>query len=191
MITAEQVKEETRQVLSELLSPKTYRSGSILVVSCSISRVEGRKEDTVGDERLAEAILDVLFAHAGDLFLAVQCCEHLNRALIVERELAERKGLTEVFAIPVPRAGGTFAACAYRRYKEPVLVESIAADLGLDIGLTMIGMHMKPVPKPLLLSTEQIGGARVVAARSRPRLIGGERACYRPQVKEDLRECEL
>lgn len=180
MATDEQIYFQTREIIEELVAPGTYNPGAILVVSCSISRVEGRREDTTGDPHLAEIICQAIWECCPpEIHIAVQCCEHLNRALIVERELMAKKALTEVSVIPIPEAGGTFAAVAYQHFfKNPVVVESIRADLGLDIGLTMIGMHLKPVVKPLLLANEYIGGARVVAARTRPKLIGGARAKY-------------
>jgi uncharacterized protein (TIGR01440 family) len=180
MINKELISEQTRSILTQLLKPETWRPGMTLVISCSISRVEGRREDTTGNPDCARAILNTLrLVVPSEINLAVQCCEHLNRSLIVEREVAERYNLEQVTAIPVPQAGGTFAATAFEEYfHDPVLISSIQADLGIDIGLTMIGMHLKPVPKPLLLDTEMIGGARVVAARCRPRLIGGARTHY-------------
>jgi len=180
LLNHDPVREETRSILTQLLEAGTWRKGMTLVVSCSISRVEGRREDSTGDPDLARAIMDTIRSVLSpDINLAVQCCEHLNRSLIVERELAEKSRLEPVTAVPVPEAGGTFAAVAYKYdYNDPVLVSAIQADMGIDIGLTMIGMHLKPVPKPLLLDTEMIGGARVVAARCRPRLIGGARAHY-------------
>ena len=112
------------------------------------------------------------------LFLAAQCCEHLNRALVVEREAAERFNLEIVSAVPKPKAGGSFAAAAYLAYAEPVLVEHIKASAGLDIGSTLIGMHLKDVAVPLRLEIKTIGEASVTAARTRPKLIGGARAQY-------------
>ncbi|UNC90868.1 TIGR01440 family protein [Candidatus Contubernalis alkaliaceticus] len=155
-------------------------SGRLLVVSCSISRVEGRREDTTGDPELARAICSALWDNKPvDMSAAVQCCEHLNRALIVERETLVQKNLSEVNVVPVSEAGGTFAAVSMEFFNDPVVVETIQGDSGIDIGLTMIGMHLKPVVMPLLLDTEYIGGARVIAARTRPKLIGGERAQYK------------
>ncbi|MNM65657.1 hypothetical protein D3C81_771130 [compost metagenome] len=114
-----------------------------------------------------------------------QCCEHLNRALVLERELLERLRLTEVSAVPVPKAGGSMAAGAYRRLKEPCLAETIEAHAGIDIGETMIGMHLRRVAVPFRPSIRYVGEARVNAAWSRPKLIGGERAVYvLPQVQD-------
>ncbi|RJR16826.1 MAG: TIGR01440 family protein [Desulfobacteraceae bacterium] len=171
---------QVREVLEELTALAPPRPGAIFVVSCSISRVEGHRADTTGDPELARAICRALWQHKPpQAWLAVQCCEHLNRALIIERELLRQKELDEVSVLPVAEAGGTFAAVAYEYFHDPVVVEAVRGELGLDIGLTMIGMHLKPVVFPLLLSREYIGGARVVAARSRPKLIGGERARYK------------
>ena len=112
------------------------------------------------------------------LFLAVQCCEHLNRALVVEEDALERFGLTEVTVHPVPEAGGSAASRAYELFDRPVVVESVTGDLGLDIGQTLIGMHLKRVAVPVRLSVRHIGDAVLTAARTRPPLIGGERAKY-------------
>jgi len=180
MVTPDSVFRDTRAVMQELLAAGPYIPGAILVVSCSISRVEGRREDTVGDPVLAHAVAKALWQHKPeDLQIAVQCCEHLNRALIVEKSLMLDKDLVEVNVLPIPEAGGTFAAISWGYFRDPVVVESISANLGIDIGLTMIGMHLRPVAKPINLTTEYVGKARVVAARTRPRLIGGERARYR------------
>lgn len=172
--------QETSDVINQLLETINESKDKILLLSCSISRVEGKREDTTGDPVLAREILQAVYDHIPPgLNLAVQCCEHLNRSVIVEKELMLAGGLEEVNVVPISRAGGTFAAAAYEMFKEPVVVEAIKADMGIDIGLTMIGMHLKPVAMPLVLNQEQIGGARVVAARTRPKLIGGERAIYR------------
>jgi len=110
--------------------------------------------------------------------LAIQCCEHLNRALVVERSTMESYGLEEVSVVPVPRAGGALAAYAMRHFADPVVVESIQAHAGLDIGATLIGMHLRRVAVPVRLKQQKIGQAIVIAARTRPKLIGGPRACY-------------
>ena len=112
------------------------------------------------------------------IFLAAQCCEHLNRALILERGAAEARGYEIVCVVPQPKAGGSFATTVWKDLKDPVAVEHIAADAGLDIGLTLIGMHLKHVAVPVRLSIDHIGKARITAARTRPKYIGGERAHY-------------
>jgi len=127
-------------------------------------------------EALAEAILDL--AKERGFACAFQCCEHLNRALVVERETAEKYGLEIVCAVPQPKAGGSLATAAWRRMADPVLVESVSADAGIDVGQTLIGMHLRAVAVPIRLSVKTIGAAPVTAARTRPRLIGGERAKY-------------
>ncbi len=130
-------------------------------------------------EALAQAALDAGNAHG--FSCAFQCCEHLNRALVIERADAERWGYTIVCAVPQPKAGGSLATAAYRRMKDPVLVETIQADAGLDVGLTLIGMHLRRVAVPIRLSIQKIGCASITAARTRPALIGGERARYTAQ----------
>ncbi|MEG1404755.1 MAG: TIGR01440 family protein, partial [Oscillospiraceae bacterium] len=112
------------------------------------------------------------------IFLAAQCCEHLNRALVVEREAAEKFGLEIVAAVPKPKAGGSFATAAYAAFSNPVLVEHIKAAAGMDIGSTLIGMHLRDVAVPLRLATKKIGEAFLTAAYTRPKFIGGSRAQY-------------
>lgn len=127
-------------------------------------------------EALANAAMDMAEKHG--FALAFQCCEHLNRSLVVERETAEKYGCEIVCAVPQPKAGGSMATAAYRRMKDPVLVSSVAADAGIDVGLTLIGMHLRRVAVPVRLPVVRIGEALVTAARTRPALIGGERAKY-------------
>ena len=152
--------------------------GQILVVGCSTSEVCGSKigTDSVPEigKILVEAILSVL--NPQGIYLAAQCCEHLNRAIIVERDAVPF--LETVNAIPAPKAGGSFATAAYAALSDPVTVESIMADAGLDIGNTLIGMHLKHVAVPVRLSVKTIGAAPLVAARTRPKFIGGVRAVY-------------
>ena len=127
-------------------------------------------------EALANAVLDC--AEKRGFACAFQCCEHLNRSLVVERETAEKYGFEIVCAVPQPKAGGSLATAAWRRMKDPVLVERIQADAGLDVGQTLIGMHLRAVAVPIRIQPDHIGNALVTAARTRPRLIGGERAKY-------------
>ena len=152
----------------------------LLVVGGSSSEMAG---GTIGHqstfelgEALAEAVLTL--AKKRGFACAFQCCEHLNRALVVERETAEKYNLDVVCAVPQPKAGGSLATAAWRRMKEPVLVERVSADAGIDVGQTLIGMHLRAVAVPIRLSVKTIGAAPVTAARTRPRLIGGERARY-------------
>lgn len=165
----------------ELVQIAKMQRGEILVVGCSTSEVMGERIGTSGSEEVAQAILTALLGvvKMSNLFLAIQCCEHLNRALVVERRILQAYyGLEEVSVRPVAKAGGSLAAQAMDRFDEPTVVEEIVAHAGLDIGETLIGMHIKPVAVPVRLGVRQIGEARVTAARTRPKLIGGARACY-------------
>ena len=176
----EQVRQEAADAARQLAEAARLRRGHIVVVGCSTSEVVGHQVGSWSTPQIAQAIFDGLnsvFAPMG-VYIAAQCCEHLNRALAIEREAVERLNLVEVCAVPWPKAGGSCASAAYRLMKEPVLVESIQADAGIDIGDTLIGMHLKSVAVPVRLSVDRIGQARLVCARTRPKLIGGERAKY-------------
>ncbi len=164
----------------ELIGAAKPKKGRIFVLGCSTSEVLGSKIGTARSPETAKAIISAIMDVTRDhgLYLAVQCCEHLNRALVVEAAAAACFSLTEVTVHPVPEAGGSAAACAYDLFDDPVVVESISADLGMDIGQTLIGMHLKRVAVPVRLSTGTIGNAVLTAARTRPPLIGGERARY-------------
>lgn len=176
-----QIRTETAAAVAELLSQANLQPGQVLVVGCSTSEVAGQRIGTAGSESVAEAILEPLWeaAQARGIYLACQCCEHLNRALVVPQEAAERYGWEQVSVVPVPKAGGAFAARAMHHMPGAVVVEEIKAHAGLDIGLTLIGMHLRRVAVPVRLKRNTIGQARITAARTRPKLIGGERAVYR------------
>lgn len=171
---------QVKGAAEELIAIAKPKKGQIFVVGCSTSEVLGEKIGTSGSSEVASALLAALRSVTGanGLSLAVQCCEHLNRALVVESSTAERFNLTEVTVRPVPHAGGSMAAAAHESFDEPVVVETISAHLGLDIGQTLIGMHLKRVAVPVRLQYKQIGAAVLTAARTRPPLIGGERARY-------------
>ena len=164
----------------ELITVAKPKPGRIFVLGCSTSEVLGSKIGTVRSPETAEAIIKALLkvTRAHGLYLAVQCCEHLNRALVVEEEAMEAFDLTQVTVHPVPEAGGSAASRAYELFEHPVVVESVTADLGMDIGQTLIGMHLKRVAVPVRLQVKTIGEAVLTAARTRPPLIGGERAKY-------------
>ncbi len=181
----EQIKKQALQAVMELQEIAALRVGQILVVGCSSSEVGGGMIGHQSSEELAVAILDGLypFLQEQGIALAAQCCEHLNRAIIVERAVAEQYGLEEVCVVPLPKAGGSFATAAYARFADPVAVEHIAAHAGLDIGDTFIGMHLRHVAVPVRLSIDTIGHAHLTAARTRPKLIGGPRAFYGEDIR--------
>lgn len=176
-----EVRRQVATAVDELLNVALLQKGHVLVVGCSTSEVAGARIGTAGSEAVAEAILEPLWevTQQRGIYLACQCCEHLNRALVVSQEAAERYNWEQVSVIPVPKAGGAFAARAMRHMPGAVVVEEIRAHAGLDIGSTLIGMHLKRVAVPVRLSLDTIGNARLTAARTRPKLIGGERAVYR------------
>lgn len=173
-------------LLSDLTAQSDLQEGDILVVGCSTSEVIGEKIGTAGTEEVAEMIFETLnqFQKQTGVELAFQCCEHLNRALVIEKKLAKTKGFEEVSVIPVRKAGGAMATYAYQHMNNPTVVEFIKADAGIDIGDTFIGMHLKHVAVPLRSQVKQIGSAHVTMAKTRPKLIGGVRAVYE-QTKEN------
>lgn len=179
-ITMDKVYQETIEVLSELLTIAKLKPGQIVVIGCSTSEVLGAKIGSAGSDDIAAAIMKALQQLAGQsgIELAVQCCEHLNRALVVERHVMEIHHWEQVCVRPVPHAGGALASCAMKLLTDAVVVEEIQADAGLDIGQTLIGMHLRKVAVPVRLRQCTIGQAAVAAARTRPKLIGGARAQY-------------
>lgn len=174
------IKQQAAQAVTELLDAAGLSAGQVLVIGCSSSEIGGGEIGHHSSEEAANAVLDGIYPilQANGIALAAQCCEHLNRALIVERDVAERYGWEEVCVIPRPKAGGSFATAAYARFAHPVAVEHIRAHAGMDIGDTLIGMYLKAVAVPVRIATDRIGQARVVCARTRPKLIGGSRAYY-------------
>ena len=171
---------ETKQALTGLLAEGKFQPRQIIVVGCSTSEIAGQRIGSAGSREIADTLLRELYptTQAQGLYLAIQCCEHLNRALVVEAECAQSYGLDPVTVIPHKKAGGALAEAAMEHFKEPVVVESIQGHGGMDIGDTFIGMHLRPVAVPLRLPVKQIGQAHLTVARTRPKLIGGERAKY-------------
>lgn len=168
--------------LNELLEAAQLKPGNIVVVGCSTSEVAGKKIGTCSNLDIAFAIWQGIYptCQKEGLYLAVQCCEHLNRALVVEKECMEKYFLEEVSAYPVQGAGGSMAYQAMQNMVEPLVVEKIQAHAGMDIGDTFIGMHLKPVAVPVRGTIKVIGEAHLTMSRYRPKLIGGERAKYKP-----------
>lgn len=179
MKAAIQWKKELQVLLSELQQQAQFQAGQLFLIGCSTSEVAGGRIGTAGTDETAAALYDVFesFAEQTGVSLSFQCCEHLNRAVVIERKVAEKYGYDEVAAIPVRTAGGAMAAYAFNQ-KDYVLVEFVKADGGIDIGDTFIGMHLKHVAVPVRTSTNSIGAAHVTMAKTRPKLIGGSRAIY-------------
>lgn len=172
--------EEAYRAAKELLEAARLEDGQLFVVGCSTSEVGGVTIGTFSSPDVAEAVFGGLYqaTQEAGVFLVAQCCEHLNRALIMEKEAAERYGYEIVNVVPQPKAGGSFATAAYKAFDCPVAVEHVKAHAGMDIGDTLIGMHLKDVAVPVRIRTKEIGDAHVVCARTRPKYIGGERAQY-------------
>ena len=170
----------TREVLAEFLEQAHMEAGQVLVVGCSSSEIDSFKIGSHSSEEIGRAVCETLWEElkTRGIYLAAQCCEHLNRALILEEEAALRYGWEPVNVVPQLKAGGSFATAAYALFDRPAAVEHIKAHGGIDIGDTLIGMHLRDVAVPVRIKTKEIGGARVVCARTRPKFIGGERAVY-------------
>ena len=174
------ISEEARMIVSELVEVSALKKGQILVVGCSSSEVTGNRIGKASVPSVANAILDGMLPVLNEkgIYLAAQCCEHLNRALIVERRCAEAIFADPVSVKPIPKAGGSFATYAYERFSDPVAIEHIRAQAGIDIGGTLIGMHLREVAVPVRLSVCKLGDANILCARTRPKYVGGARAVY-------------
>lgn len=180
-------KEQLQVLLAELHEQAQFAKGQLFVIGCSTSEVAGGRIGTAGTDEIAAALYEVFesFAEQTGVRLAFQCCEHLNRAIVLERETAQEFGYDEVAAVPVRTAGGAMASYAFHQ-KDCVLVEFVKADGGIDIGDTFIGMHLKHVAVPVRVSGNAVGAAHVTMARTRPKLIGGPRAVYEKTNVSDL-----
>ena len=178
----DKIYQQTKAVIGELYEKAALRQGDIVVVGCSTSEVLGAKIGTNSNPDTAREIFLALhdFAKEQGIFLAIQCCEHLNRAIITER--AAVPGAEVVNVVPQPKAGGSLATQAYANFADPVALEEIKADAGIDIGFTLIGMHLKKVAVPVRLENNKIGEATIIAARTRPKFIGGIRAIYNDEL---------
>ena len=174
--------EQAMAVMDELGEKAKLKAGDLVVVGCSTSEIIGSKIGTNSSPEVAGIVFKGLYDCAQKMGwrLAFQCCEHLNRAIVVERNCVPNAEIVNV--VPQPKAGGSMATLAYVHFADPVVVEEVKADAGIDIGFTLIGMHLKKVAVPVRLEHNRIGEATVLAARTRPRFIGGSRAMYR----EDL-----
>ncbi len=181
----DKVKCEAREATEQLLEIAGLEEGDIMVVGCSSSEVMGGVIGTASSEETAVAVFEGIYGVLKErgIYLATQCCEHLNRAIIIEKELAKRERLPIVNVVPQPKAGGSWSTTAYKNFQCAVAVEHIQADAGMDIGDTLIGMHLREVAVPVRLSVGKIGEAHLVCARTRAKFIGGERAVYSDECK--------
>lgn len=178
------VKVQTRRITEELLEIGRVKSGQILVVGCSSSEIAGTRIGTFSSEELGRCVFEAVHAvcQKKGVYVAAQCCEHLNRALILEREAAEKYGYDEVNVMPQLKAGGSFATAAWKLFGQPTAVERVRAHAGIDIGDTLIGMHLREVAVPVRTSVDRIGNAHVVCARVRAKFVGGSRAAYNEEL---------
>lgn len=183
LITLTDIKKQAYDAAEEIIRVAKLKKGQILVIGCSTSEILGSRIGTDSSPEAAKEVFSGIYEAANKygVYIAAQCCEHLNRAIITERAAAGNADIVNV--VPFPKAGGSFATAAYAAFSEPVALEEIKADAGLDIGYTMIGMHLKRVAVPVRLENNRIGEAVVLAARVRPKFIGGERAHYDENLK--------
>ena len=177
---AAQITEQARAAVTGLLDAANLKAGDIFVVGCSSSEVLGGRIGKASSLEAAQAVFEGIYPVLKErgIWLAAQCCEHLNRALIVESACAGQYGYDPVCVVPQPKAGGSFAATAWQRFERPAAVERIRAHAGMDIGGTLIGMHLREVAVPVRLELDHIGQALLLCARTRPKFIGGSRAVY-------------
>ena len=180
MTVMNEIKNAATIAAKELLEASGLKSGDIFVIGCSSSEIVGELIGHGSSMDAAQALFDAVHPILKEkgIYLAAQCCEHLNRALIVERACAEKYGIDPVCVVPQPKAGGSFATAAWKGFDEPVAVEHIRAHAGMDVGGTLIGMHLRDVAVPVRLSIDRIGSALLLCARTRPKFIGGIRAKY-------------
>ena len=176
------IKLQCENAIKELISIAKLKKGDMVVVGCSTSEVVGSKIGTNSDPDTAQHIFDGIYSvlKENGIYLAVQCCEHLNRAIVTERGALPNAEI--VNAVPQKKAGGSLATVAYNSFENPIVIEEIKADAGLDIGDTFIGMHLKKVAVPVRLSIKQIGEAHLTCARVRPKFVGGSRAVYNEEL---------
>lgn len=176
----EDIKNQAIEAIKELLEVAHLEKGDLFVVGCSSSEVIGHKIGSFSSIDVAKALFAGIYPvlKENGIYLACQCCEHLNRAIIIEKEAATKYSLEAVNVVPQPKAGGSFATTAYENFECAVAVEHIKAHAGIDIGGTLIGMHLKDVAVPVRLSINKIGEANIICARTRPKFIGGIRAHY-------------
>ena len=180
----EQERKDAKRVVSEFLEQAKLKEGNLIVIGCSTSEIAAQRIGSYSNAELGEAVFLAMYEELkkAGLSVATQCCEHLNRALIMEESDAERFGYEVVNVVPQPKAGGSFSTAAWKYMQNPVAVERIQAHAGIDVGDTLIGMHLRSVAVPVRIAHPVIGGAHIVCARTRAKFIGGERAHYNDEM---------
>lgn len=175
-----ELRENAIKAVTEFLDKAKLEKGDIMVIGCSSSEIAGQPIGSDSNFEIAKAVFGGIYSVLSErgIYIAAQCCEHLNRAIIIEKAAMKLYGLERVNVVPAPKAGGSFATATYESLKEPVAVESVCAQAGMDIGSTLIGMHLARVAVPVRLENDKIGAAKVVFARTRPKFVGGARAHY-------------
>ena len=182
----QEITKQAKSAVMEIIEKSKLADGDVFIVGCSSSTVAGENIGTASSVEIAQAVFDGIYPElkSRGIYLAAQCCEHLNRAIVTEEATLSSRWLFEpVNAVPQPKAGGSFATISYNTFPKPVVLEHIKADAGIDIGGVLIGMHLKEVAVPLALSIKKIGEANITSARTRPKFIGGERAHYNDALK--------
>lgn len=180
----ERYKEEAREITKQLLLKAGLKAGDIMVVGCSSSEIAAHEIGSHSSEEIGAAVFEGIHEELdkAGVYLAAQCCEHLNRTIIIEEEAALKYHLEMVNVIPKPKAGGSFGTAVYHGLKTPVAVEEVQAHAGIDIGDTLIGMHLRKVAVPVRIAKDKLGAAHVVCARTRLKFVGGERAHYNEEL---------
>lgn len=179
------VESDAKRVVAEFLEQAKLKKGNLVVIGCSTSEIAEHHIGSYSNAELGETVFAAMYEELrkAGLSVAAQCCEHLNRALVMTEEDAERFGYEAVNVVPQPKAGGSFSTAAWKHMESPVAVEHVQAHAGIDIGDTLIGMHLRPVAVPVRIAHPVIGGAHVVCARTRAKYIGGERARYNEEIE--------
>jgi uncharacterized protein (TIGR01440 family) len=181
LMQTDKILADVEKAIRELIEIVEPDSGEIFILGGSTSEIQGKEIGSATDLKLGKKIIEVIMEIMAEyeLYLAVQGCEHINRSLVIEKKCQLLNHFSEVNVIPQRHAGGAFATEAFELFDEPVTVENMEADLGIDIGDALIGMHLKNVAVPVRLTIKEIGEAHLTAARTRLKLVGGVRAKYR------------
>lgn len=178
------IRTQAKEIILDLIEKTKLKKGDLLIIGCSSSEIIGNNIGHGSSLRAAQVAFEAIYPElkSRGIELATQCCEHLNRCVILEKGSADKRGYEAVNVVPQPKAGGSFSTTAYNTFENPVAVEKVRADAGLDIGLTLIGMHLKEVAVPVRLCRKTLGEATISAARTRPKFIGGIRANYNEEL---------